>query len=170
MTAQMTLGQAIEVADKIRHGLPQAVFDNGKAPFGFVHRGWAGGADFIGGPNLFHQTMQATTQFVLFKYQQAGVLAIRQGVHNLVILADQGAARHFSRVRSEYQLDTQLINKLGEGVFALRSRQLNDQCLQFVFRLGFGAGEVFLIGDISQVQKLVKRAHDGQDALVIQAA
>src|SRR5690606_425232 len=94
-TTQVTAAQAIKVTNKVRDGLPKAVFNYSKAPFGFIHSCGSSGTDFVGGPDFLNQTVQATAQLVLLEGQQTTVLAIRQGIDDLVVFTDKGATGHF---------------------------------------------------------------------------
>src|SRR5690606_40867644 len=97
----LVAAQAIQVTNEIGHRLPQAVFNDRKAPFGFVDSRRTLGTDFVGAPDLLHQPVQTAAQLVLLIGQQVAALAIGQGCYDLIILTDKGTAGHFSWVRSE---------------------------------------------------------------------
>src|SRR5690606_29638182 len=104
-------------------------------------------------------------QLVLLIGQQVAALAIGQGCYDLIILTDKGTAGHFSWVRSEHQLDPQVPDNVSQLVFAMAAKQLQQQRLQAVLALGLGAGKIFQVRNIGQVQELVKTTHDRQDIL-----
>src|SRR5690554_747066 len=98
----MALAQAIQMTDKIRNCLPQTVFDDRETPFGFVDSGRTLLANFVGAPDLFYQTVQASTHFIALKGQQVTALAVGEGFNYLVVFADQRATGNFGGVRSKY--------------------------------------------------------------------
>ena len=153
----------VGLAQVIGNGLPQRMLDHREPPLGLVHRGRASTADFLGVPGLGDQALQTILDLRALGAGQVAMVLGGQLPGDGVVFLDQGAARHFRGVRSQYQFDFQASQLTGQGIGRM---PLGPQALQQLrqdpglerrrLRLVTPVDQLVLLGDVGQVEELVE--------------
>ena len=161
----------IQLAQVVRYAFPQAIFDNREAPFGFIHRGRAMFADFIGVPRLGNQLAQTAHDLMTFIVRNVVVIELLQAAVDLAHLVDQRTTRDFGWVRGQHQLQRQGFNGLFNNGFVeigllFELSQGAGNHFRITGRFAFWRNAVVLLSGIRQIQKLAKGARHRQQLVV----
>ena len=97
----------VGLAQIVRDGLPQRMFDHRETPLRLVHRRRTRAADFFGVPGFGDQALQLRLDLLALGSRQVAMILSRQLRGDGVVFLNERASRDFGRMGCEDQLDVQ---------------------------------------------------------------
>ena len=154
------------------------MFNGGKAPFGFVHRGRLFTTNFIGAPGRQNHPAQTFAAQLTLVFIEVWAIQLTEQIGHLVILANQRTAGHLGGVGRQHQLDRKLLKRsrnllfgnviIGQALQHLLQPLISTRIPRIALVLTMQPLPVMLLGNIAQVKKLTERTRDLQQSRVIQ--
>ena len=164
--------RGVERPEKLRHRVPQRLFEDRHARSRFVDRRWPPLPHLAGFPRSGNLDAQRVEQLVVLGRRQVGAIALVEQVRDAFELLHQRPARDLGRVRREDQLDAQAADGL---VQAVRGDAGGDQPAErLVTRpdlrrralvalvVAAASDAMVLLGDVGQVEEVREGARHGQ--------